>query len=265
MTPPDPALLGALVVAAIAGAADLYFLGGAAPARQYEADKKEFYDENWKKCKDLDDLATQEFARSLATSELWKAMQSGRGSATGTSADGGATVHALEEIIRLKAPALRADLEKLLAQARERTGNKERIERLRVLYDKCASYTRQGWAALAVLLIVASITFAGYISGSSDFSQTVYVLLILAGVVSALVVYGNALNWQNANKDLVRCKSEIENAIHNKINFAEPPVAGLQEPPASPPPPAAKPSGLVATLMPEGSSVVSRTESYKRY
>ena len=134
MTGPDPALLGTLVVAAVGVAIEVYVDGGIRLAGRYEKERKKFYDDNWQKCRNLDDLACVEFTRSLVTSNLWSLVTSSQHEFDGTNTSGPAVVRQVEDKIRVRTEKLRAELELLLTQFRSRTGNKEKLERVQELY-----------------------------------------------------------------------------------------------------------------------------------
>jgi hypothetical protein len=237
MTPPDPALLGAFVVGGIAAAVDIYLAGGARLAGSYEKERKKFYDDNWQKCRELDELAGLDFTRALITSDLWRLSQSGRSLPAESGTEGEATVLAVEAQVQQKTARIRKDLESLLEQFRSRTGHKERLERAVALFDRCANRTRQAWAAFAILVAAVTFAFAGYISESAQYTSSIEGVLVIVAIAAGLILYGATVDWIPANRDLKKCRRETEAAIHAKIHFREAPVRGLQTPPATPPPP----------------------------
>jgi hypothetical protein len=233
MTPPDPALVGALVVAAVGVSADIYFVGGAKFARDYEKEREKFYKSNWEACRDMDEAAGISFTRALITSELWRLGVSG-GPTAGSPADDEAAVRLLEVKIRERTKRVRSDLENLTTQFRARTGNKEKLEKTLGLFDKCAALTRKAWAAFAILVSALAILFALYVSVPASFNPAPYWVLGITALGSGAVTFDAATDWNRDNAALKKCKDEIETAIHSKIHFPESDVAGLQAPPPTP-------------------------------
>ncbi|MCI4338752.1 MAG: hypothetical protein L3J68_00255 [Thermoplasmata archaeon] len=244
MTPPDPALVGALVVAAIGVSADIYFLGGAKFARQYEKESEEFYKENHQVCRDMDELAGVSFTRALITSELWRIGTVG--TPVGDPSDEETRIQALEVRIRQSSGKVRTDLDNLTTQFRTRTGNKEKLEKLLSLYEKCAGLTKKAWASFAILISALAIMFAWYVSIPNGVNSTWFVLLGLAAFVAGAVTFDAATDWQRDSAALKKCKTEIKTTIRTKIHFPESDVAGLQAPPAAPRP---APVGAVGPAM----------------
>jgi hypothetical protein len=259
MSAPDPALLGALVVAGLGAAVDIYLAGGARLAGAYEKERQKFYEDNWQKCKDLDELAGLDFTRALITSDLWKVIRARPPTDASASDDGESTLRAVEAEVQARTGKIRQDLEVLLKQFRSRTGNRERLEQTLALFNRCADRTRKGWGSFAVLIVVESLLFAGWVSQSSDVTSTIYGVLVITGVLAGGLLYVSGLDWMVADRELRKCREATETEIHQKIHFGHPPVKGLQAPPSTAPAPAAAVATPAAAAQGPASDTAGKT------